>query len=359
MIAFKLITVILLIFACMAVISCQDSGRVIKEASGITRNGDELLIVGDDASGRYYEYDIPEYSYKIIPIDPAKVREVKLPGAELADDLEAIGILADGRVAVLSELLHSLIAKPDTDSKRYTIVAYYNKSFTEFGNRGLEGIAIKREKKDKSKIAVLWEGGYPVSNLIPDELQGCAARKALKPRIVIHEIKSNKKAKKSKQQSFTLDVPVPDDDPFGQRYRGSALVWFNGADSNEGNDCLIVLLQSENSPGDDKDSRTSFKHKVLQRFDLEGKPFGEPFNIIDQIKSMFEELDEAFYTAIGTDMSGHVREIHQLLIKSNWEDINFEGMGWFIENESLILIYDKHPKDPPLAFIVEIPASWK
>lgn len=360
MIAIKCVFVIIITIISAIQIYGQNN-IIITEASGITRLENKFLIVSDDAPGRYYEYNIPDYDYNIIPIDPMKVREVLLPGAGLAGDLEAIGILADGRVVVLSELMHSLIGKPGIDSNQYSMIAYYNKSYTEFGNRGLEGLAIKSDDNNNSKLAVLWEGGYPVNTIVPDELYEYSSHNALKPRVIIHKIENNDIAGYVYKDShkFTLDVPIPDNIKSGQRYRGSALVWYQIANAGQLQECLIVLLQSENSPDANSSIRTSYKHKILQRFNLDGNPLGEPININDYAKAAFEKLDDFFYSSIGAEMSAHIKEIKASLEKGNWENVNWEGMSWFIKNESLVLIYDKNPKDPPFALILEIPDSWR
>ena len=76
----------------------EKKGIIVCEASGIARIDNTLLIVGDDADGRYFVLPLRERSGPIIPIDPETVEEVVLPHAELAMDLEAIDELADGRV---------------------------------------------------------------------------------------------------------------------------------------------------------------------------------------------------------------------------------------------------------------------
>ena len=138
-----LITVFLFICACEKAPE-EKKSIVIREASGIVRVDDRLLIVGDDADGRYFELQLEGQAGPIIPIDPQKIKEIQLHQAELAMDLEGIDIMADGRIAILSEQLHCLIAEKMPGSNTYGVIAEYDKTVTEFGNRGLEGLAIKQ-----------------------------------------------------------------------------------------------------------------------------------------------------------------------------------------------------------------------
>ncbi len=66
----------------------------------------------------------------------------------LAVDLEAIDVLADGRVVVISERLRSMVSKDG-------VVVGYDDPFAEFGERGLEGLAVRKVDDKTSKVAVL------------------------------------------------------------------------------------------------------------------------------------------------------------------------------------------------------------
>ncbi len=101
--------------------SDKDQGIIVQEASGIARLDDKLIMVGDDADGKYFELNLDGRSGPIIPVDPEKVKEVILSGAELAMDLEGIDVLADGRIAILSEQLRCLIAKESLGSDHYVV----------------------------------------------------------------------------------------------------------------------------------------------------------------------------------------------------------------------------------------------
>jgi hypothetical protein len=120
----------------------------VRDASGITRIGDYLLIVGDKDSGRFYRFRIPNNSGRAIIIDPEQAMPVDLPNGSLAIDLESIDVLADDRVVVLSERLRALIGMEG-------VIAEYGTPLTEFGNRGLEGVAVRRLSNGISKVAVL------------------------------------------------------------------------------------------------------------------------------------------------------------------------------------------------------------
>lgn len=205
---FFIIAILAVIFSCAQDPGGED-GIVIHEASGIARIDDRLIIVGDDADGRYYEMDLNEHRWPIIPIDPLRVREVKMPHAELASDLESIDVLTDGRIAVLSEQLRCLIAKENLSTDRYSIIAEYDRTLTEFGNRGLEGLAVKELVDGGSRVAVLWEGGYPLYRLVPFELRHLVDRTPLNPVIVVHDIKKG-------ETVGLVDEPLLEGEPVGE-----------------------------------------------------------------------------------------------------------------------------------------------
>ncbi len=55
-------------------------GNVVKETSGITRLGDDLLIVGDEDNGVYYSFSLNGISGPEIQINPDKVKRVRAAG---------------------------------------------------------------------------------------------------------------------------------------------------------------------------------------------------------------------------------------------------------------------------------------
>ena len=58
-------------------------------------------------------------------------------------------------------------------------------------------------------------------------------------------------------------------------------------------------------------------------------------------------------------MSSHMKNVIGIIDESHGEAVNWEGLGWFVEGESLMVIYDTWPKDPPFVMIFDIPAGWK
>ena len=153
----------------------------VHDASGITRVGEYLLLVGDKDPGRFYRFPVPSGSGRAIVIDPEKAVPVDLPHGSLAIDLEGIDVLADDRVVVLSERLRALIGTEG-------VIAQYGTPLTEFGNRGLEGVAVRRLSNGTSKVAVLWEGGYPEYQAVPEQLRSIVGPLPLRPVIWMHEL---------------------------------------------------------------------------------------------------------------------------------------------------------------------------
>jgi hypothetical protein len=361
----SLVPVILLTLISYA--GADESGKqplIVREASGIVRLGDRLIIVGDDADGRYFELDLEEQRGPIIPIDPEKVREVILPGAKLAMDLEGIDVLADGRIAILSEQQRCLIAEESAGTERFTIVAEFDRTLTEFGNRGLEGFAVKKIDGG-SRIAVMWEGGYPDYRSVPGQLRGLVGRLPLKPVIVVHEVRDGGVigAVHNPLKEIQLDVPEPDGDPpIAQRLRGSDLVWYRwpgGEDEGGDMEGFIVLLTSENSPPDESGIDKSYEIKVLQRFDMDGKPVGDSLDLNKICAQAFTDYIENKSGSMGEKMLSHCKQVKSILEDSSGEEVNWEGLGWFEEGKSLIAIYDTWPKDPPFALVIDIPSDWK
>ena len=284
-------SMIVLIALCACVkVSEEKSEIVIREASGITRVDNKLLIVGDDADGRYFELRLDSQHGPIIPIDPVKVKEVPMPGAVLAMDLEGIDVLADGRIAVLSEQLHCLIAKEKIAGDYFSVVAEYDKTVTEFGNRGLEGLAVRKLDATTSRVAVLWEGGYPIHNLVPVELREHAGRLPLRPVIIVHDIQKNEALGLIKDPLYYIILNVSEPGghpPEAQRFRGTDLVWHHWHSDTEKESLeegFIVLLSSENSPPDHTKIPQKYENKILQRFTLDGHPIGDPLFITIYVK---------------------------------------------------------------------------
>lgn len=299
--------------------------QLVEEASGITRLSDHLLIVGDDDPGAYYRFSLLGVQGPLIRIDPSRLTRVVLPQGNLAIDLESIDVLADGRVVVLSERLRALVGEDG-------VIAEYDNQLSEFGNRGLEGLAVKPLDQGTSRVAVLWEGGYPEHTAVPGQRHRHIGRLAMQPVIWIHDIEAGEAgiAIKSKTalRVVVLDVPKPvGQEPQAQRFRAPDLVWNQMDNDGDGKKDwgFIILLSSQNSPDQ---GRPEYRHQWLQRFTTQGKPAGMPLDL---------------NTIVPTALKG-----------ANWE-----GLSWFEEGKRLVLIHDKPPKGPPTAFIVDLPNDWK
>lgn len=321
-----------LLLALLLLASCTQSEAnefTLKEASGITRQGDYLLIVGDEDPGAYYRFQMFGDVAPIHLIEPWRLTRVELPQANLAIDLESIDILADGRIVVLSERLRTLVGEKG-------LVAEYDKPLSEFGNIGLEGLAVRGLEDGSSRIAVLWEGGYPDYQDVPGQLQGPAGRLSFRPVVWVHDLKKDeagveikmKNKEKYALREILLDVPRPaGQEPQAQRFRAPDLVWHQWKNDGGGKEQwgFIVLLSSRNSP---EQGKPEFVHQWLQRFTIAGKPVGNPLDL-------------------------------NTLVPAHLKGANWEGLGWFEEGKSLVIIYDKYPKDPPVAIVVPVPADWK
>ena len=295
----------------------------VEEASGITRLDDMLLVVGDKTPGAYYTYPLTETQEPLVTLDPALQTKIELPEGAVALDLEGIAVLVDGRVVVLSERLRALVGAKG-------IIAEYGTPLTEFGNRGLEGVAVLPDGQGASRVAVLWEGGYPEYDQMPEELRRIVGRPALRPVIWVHTI-AREEAKlhvwSPPVHSIELQVPVPDqaDPPNGQRFRAPDLVWHRWKSQSQDELGFIVLLSSENSPVSRK--REFRRYQWLQRFTLDGKPYGEPLDLA-------------------------------AILPEDLRDRNWEGLGWHIPNEKLIIVHDAPPYGVPSAYILAIPNTW-
>jgi hypothetical protein len=323
--------------------------RDASEASGIARVGAELLIVSDSDPGGYYRFPLSGANLPAFGIDPSKLKWVSWPSAALALDLESIGVLADGRVVVLSERLRALIAEDG-------IVMEYDDPVTEFGEHGLEGLAIRpmTDESGGSRVAVLWEGGYPSSTDLSPQVAPLLAKEALRPVVVMHDVAKGATGQRHRMDRaepetvIELQTPLPagGDSPDDRaqaptlvwqsprtggwnftvlqddRFRAPDLVWHSPR-SGEWN--FIVLLSSY-SP-----ARNEYKHVWLQRFDINGRSIGEP-----------EDIDK--------------------LVPSQLRGMNWEGLDWYEPGQSLVLIDDHggiRRSGPPTGVVVGLPQSWQ
>jgi hypothetical protein len=300
------------------------------EASGITRVGDRLLIVSDANPGAYYSFAIPDSGGPVLKLLPDKVTRHPLGGGEaLAVDLEAVDVLADGRVVALSERLRALIGPEG-------LVVQYDDPLAELGERGLEGLAV-RKIEDRSLVAVVWEGGYVEGGEVQRQVRDRIGSAPLRPVIFTHEITPGETGSKKKVKEDTelveLDVPQADSEPDGWRFRAPDLVWHKGSGVADQDWGYIVLLNSQLHQ--ERPGKAKFGPRWLQRFDRAGRPIG-----------VHLDLDQVSRELLGDD---------------RLRDANWEGLGWFEQGRSLVLVYDGPNRidDVPVALVVPVPATWR
>jgi hypothetical protein len=312
-------------------------------ASGVVRNNSYLFIVSDDAPGCYFRVPVTDESGPLIRIPHENADRHELPdAARLALDLESIDILADNRVVVLSERMRSLI---DEDG----LVAQYDDPFSEFAEKGLEGLAVRRVEEGASRIAVLWEGGYLDETELPAQLRATLAGQVLKPVVLIHDLAVRDRLVKVRMENalaiVELVVPTPPNlstsniPPF--EFRAPDLVWHEWThDSGKREWGFIVLLNSEtpayiapDDPG--KKRKKRYGPRWLQRFAMNGGTIGDPL-----------DLDIEVAKVTGNDA----------LTNANWE-----GLGWFEPGRRLVVVHDesKVKLDVPAAVVLQIPKSWR
>jgi hypothetical protein len=124
--------------------------------------------------------------------------------------------------------------------------------------------------------------------------------------------------------SVELEVPLLDGvEPEVQRFRAPDLVWTHLKKESQFEWGFIVVISSQNS----KD-RPDYQHHWLQRFDLQGKPVGDPL-----------------------DLS---RSLPPTIQGANWE-----GLSWFVPGKSVVLVHEGSGKVPPHAFVLTLPAEWQ
>lgn len=307
------------------------STTTFHEPSGIVRCGNEILYVEDSDQGAYCKVPIL-MSEQTIPLSPSEIIRVAWPEAKLAIDLESIEVLADGRVVLLSERLHALVG-------RSGIIVDYDEPLSALGKRGLEGLAVRPLPEGASRIAVLWEGGYPSgSNLLP-QVKAKIEGAALSPLVVIHDLKPDesgvilkfdeKPEKPDRRVSRLIELKVPKppgSEPMAHRFRAPDLVWNQNKESGWG---FIVLLSSHNSPL--KGPREKFKYQELRQFSVDGKALEDPGPI---------------------DL--------KLVLPEKLREVNWEGLDWFEEGKSLILAHEASIEgEKPMAYILELPGEWQ
>jgi hypothetical protein len=311
----------------------------IEEPSGVTRSGDELLIVGDHEPGTYYSASLPPEPGDRVALDADHLTRHVIAAGQYAMDLEGIDVLADGRIVVLSERMSALL---DEDG----LVAVYGVGLAELGGRGTEGLAVRALESGWSRVAILWEGGYPNPGAIQRDAKASLAGQALRPRVIVHDIAPGESGIELDPEEARVDVdlqvPVPAGvEPTAQRFRAPDLVWHRlGEASDEWG--FIVLMSSgyevqatpgpvEQCPKSIHDHPLRWCYKWLQRFRQDGTPLGEPY-----------DLDPALPAALRNE--------------------NWEGLGWYEEGRRLVLVYDEKVAQrkvvPQVAVVVDLPKGW-
>ena len=313
------VSVLLFLAACSA--PPGDSVTEIREASGVFRQSDNLLVVDDSAWGSYFSVPVAGERGPLIALQRTGVRRIALPFSPLAPDFEGIDRLADGKLVLLSERLRSLIGEDG-------LIAEYDSLLGEFANRGLEGVAVRPLPGGVSRIAVVWEGGYPDYASVPWSLRDSVGRRAMRPLVVVHDLNSGVRGVELKTRdaklAVELEVPKPaGEEPEAQRFRAPDLVWTRLPGGSPDDWIFLVLIVSQDSV-----ERPQYLYHWLQRFDLKGKPVGEPLDL-----AQFLPKD-----------IGH----------ANWE-----GLSWFEPGKSLVLVHESNGRLPAHAFILNLPESWQ
>ncbi len=294
-----------------------------EEASGIVRHGDDLLIASDNVAGAYFRFRLPSPTPSVLTITPDRLEKIEFRGGTLGMDLEGITVLADGRVAVVSERLRVLLGDGG-------VIAEYDDPLSEIGNRGLSGVAARDKGNGVSEVAVVWEGGYPARHDLPEDLRNALGSIAMSPVIWVHDLHPgamNLRIRQHQARKIRLKPPLPaGDEPLAQRFRAVDLVWHVSKDGVHGSDRLgfIVLLVSNNSP---HQGPSTFEHVWLQRFGMNGEPVGQPIDVKTSVPTAIRE--------------------------AKWD-----GLGWFHPGKSVVIVHDVPPRGDPTAVIITLPSNW-
>jgi hypothetical protein len=287
----------------------------------VIRQSDSLLVVDDSAWGSYFSVPIGGERGPLIALQRTGVRRIPLSATPLAPDFEGIDRLADGKLVFLSERLRSLVGEEGP-------IAEYDSLLGEFANRGLEGVAVRPLPGGVSRIAVVWEGGYPDYASVPWSVRDIVGRHAMRPLVVVHDLNSGVRGVELKVRdarlAVELEVPKPaGEEPEAQRFRAPDLVWTRSPGGSTDDWIFLVLIVSQDSV-----ERPQYLYHWLQRFDLKGKLVGEP---LDLAQFLPKEVSHA----------------------------NWEGLSWFEPGKSLVLVHEGNRRQPAHAFILRLPEEWQ
>ena len=292
----------------VCLIGCSSQGE-LRQASGIALDGSDLIIVGNGTPSTVYRYrlnqsDMPTGRGPLLAVIEIDETDVETGfGGNWALDLEAIDVLANGQVVVLSEATMRLLS-------RNGVVARYPFALSQMGGRGLEGLAVHAN----GRVAALWEGGYMSRAYLPTRYEGAGnlLDRPIKPVICSHDAPDSPAALVCEDGQGVTVLQVPDTPDSSQSFRAPDLVWATDGES------FIVLLSSLNG------ATNEFRYKWLQKFTVSGEPLGEPINLCD---------DGYLPKNVRSGRGG-----------------NFEGLGWFEPGRSLILVND-HSKAATVVII--------
>ena len=294
----------------------------VTEVSGVTLVDGALCVVDDSVPNTYFRVRIPPGAGPLIALNDYPIEAVQLPFGNWVD-LESIACLADGRIVVLSERLHGIVGE-------HGPVAEYDYPLTEFGRRGLEGLAVRRLADGSSRVAVLWEGGYPERGSMHPQLEESVGERPLRPVLFVHDVPAGADVGRVLWNEglarALLEVPVPEGvEPQAQRFRAPDLAWYRWppAERQAEEWGLLVLLSSQNG-----DTPRRFLHHWIQRFTIDGRRVGEPLDL------------------------GRVAP--PALAAANWE-----GICWWEEGKSVVLVHEGDGDAPPHAFTCDLPAEWQ
>jgi hypothetical protein len=216
-------------------------------------------------------------------------------------DLEGIALLTIGTPLGISERQRSLVS-------RAGVIAQYPASMSELGNRGLEGVAIRRASDSAAEVAVVWEGGFP-ERRVPRQLDQLAGflTSPLQPMICVHSIglslvpEANREPCRDGNGLVSLALPNPPDS--SQRFRVPDLVWLPNGKG------FLALLSSQNATSS---AHVEYKYKWLQKFDRTGRPVGIRINLCSILPAPLR----------------------------NGRSGNVEGLSWYDEGKSVVLVND-------------------
>ena len=293
----------------------------ITEASGVTLWNGDLCVVDDSVSGAYFRAPLSgKVNGPLIRLNDLGPVKVELPKVGLLVDIEGIERLADGRIVLLSERLRSLVGEDG-------LIVEYDYPLTEIGRRGLEGVAVRPLEDGSSRIAVLWEGGYPDVGSLQAQVESRLGPGPFRPYVFVHDLKPGAVAGRVRMEqgvgAFELEVPRPEGiEPEAQRFRAPDLVWHRLRDKG-GEWGFIVLITSQNAVPEPE-----FLFHWLQRYDGAGGRIGEPLDL-------------------GKLLPPHVA-------RANWE-----GLCWYEAGKKLLLVHEASRDLPAHVYILDLPRDWQ